>query len=182
MNMSARNFPVEGRRGVTLIEVLIYAVLFSVFMLVASNAYISSENQARSMRGNAIKIIQVMNAGERWRQDIRDAISPPQNIQSSLPNPDDPLDIIELTSLKIIKSSETNWYAFRGDHVFRMSSHLPTQWELVMDKVNGSTMVEDQRGKVAAWRWEVELKKITKKGQSRPLFTFLAAPQKPQDP
>jgi len=97
MNMSARNFPVEGRRGVTLIEVLIYAVLFSVFMLVASNAYISSENQARSMRWNAIKIIQVMNAGERWRQDIRDAISPPQNIQSSLPNPDDPLDIIKLT-------------------------------------------------------------------------------------
>ena len=179
MNMSARNFPVEGRRGVTLIEVLIYAVLFSVFMLVASNAYISSENQARSMRWNAIKIIQVMNAGERWRQDIRDAIRPPQNIQSSLPNPDDPLDIIELTSLKIIKSSETNWYAFRGDHVFRMSSHLPTRWELVMDRVNSSTMIEEERGEVAAWRWELELKTITTNAPTLPLFTFLSVSKKP---
>jgi hypothetical protein len=182
MNMSGRNSPVDGRRGVTLIEVLIYVVLFYTFMMVAADTYICGKNQARSIRWNATKIVRVMYAGERWRQDIRDAISPPQNIQSSLPNPDDPLDIIELTSLKIIKSSETNWYAFRGDHVFRMSSHLPTQWELVMDKVNGSTMVKDQRGKVAAWRWEVELKKITKKGRTRPLFTFLAAPQKPQDP
>ena len=179
MNMSARNFPVEGRRGVTLIEVLIYVVLFYTFMMVAADTYISGKNQARSIRWNATKIVRVMYAGERWRQDIRDAISPPQNIQSSLPNPDDPLDIIELTSLKIIKSSETNWYAFRGDHVFRMSSHLPTRWELVMDRVNSSTMIEEERGEVAAWRWEVELKTKTKKAQTRPLFTFLAVPKKP---
>ena len=182
MNISGQNFPVDARRGITLIEALIYIVLFSAFMLVAFDAYFKSNNEARSIRWNATKTIKVMYAGERWRQDIRDATSPPQYIQTSLPNPDDPQDIIELTYLKIIKPSETNWYASRGDRVFRMSSLLPTQWELVMDKVNGSTMVEYQRGKVAAWRWEVELKKITKKGQTRPLFTFLAVPQKPQDP
>ena len=163
MNVSAQKFPVDDRRGVTLIEVLVYIVLFSAFMLVASNAYISSENQARSIRWNATNIIKVMYAGERWRQDIRDGTSPPQIIQSPLPNPDDPPDIIELASLKIIKPSETNWYAFRGDHVFRMSSLLPAQWELVMDRVNSSTMVEEKRGEVAAWRWEVELKTRTKK-------------------
>ena len=179
MNMSARNFPVEGRRGVTLIEVLIYVVLFYTFMMVAADTYMSGKNQARSIRWNATKIVRVMYAGERWRQDIRDAISPPQNIQSSLPNPDAPLDIIELTSLKIIKSSETNWYAFRRDRVFRMSSHLPTRWELVMDRENSSTMIEEERGEVAAWRWEVELKTRTKKAPIDPLFTFLAVPKKP---
>ena len=179
MNMSARNFPVEGRRGVTLIEVLIYVVLFYTFMMVAADTYISGKNQARSIRWNATKIVHVMYAGERWRQDIRDAISPPQIIQSSLPNPDDPSDIIELASLKLIKPSETNWYAFRGDHVFRMSSHLPTKWELIMDRVNSSTMVEEQRGEVTAWRWEVELKTRTKKAPIHPLFTFLAVPKKP---
>ena len=179
MNMSGRNSPVDGRRGVTLIEVLIYVVLFYTFMMVAADTYMSGKNQARSIQWNATKIVRVMYAGERWRQDIRDAISPPQNIQSSLPNPDDPSDIIELTSLEIIKPSETNWYAFRGDHVFRMSSHLPTQWELIMDRVNSSTMVEEQRGEVAAWRWEVELKTRTKKAPIHPLFTFLAVPKKP---
>ena len=179
MNVSAQKFPADDRRGVTFIEVLVYIVLFSTFMLVAFNAYFSSKNQARSMQWNAIKIIQVMNAGERWRQDIRDAISPPQIIQSSLPNPNNPPDKIELTSLKVIKPSETNWYTFRGDHIFRMSSLLPTQWELVMDKVNSSTMVEEQRGEVAAWLWEVELKAKTTNALTRPLFTFLSVPEKP---
>ena len=179
MNMSARNFPVDGRRGVTLIEMLAYIVLFSAFMLVAFDMYFSSKTVARGIQGKASAIIQVMYAGERWRQDIRDATSPPQIIQSSLPNPDDPPDIIKLPSLKIIKPSETNWYTFHGDHVFRMSSLLPTQWELVMDRVNSSTMVEEQRGKVAAWRWEVELKTRTKKAPIHPLFTFLAVPKKP---
>ena len=179
MNVSAQNFPVDDRRGVTLIEVLICVVLLLGFMTVITTTYISGKNQARSMQWNAAKIIRVMYAGERWRQDIRDAVSPPQIIQSSLPNPDDPSDIIELTSLKIKKSSETNWYAFRGDHVFRMSSHLPTKWELIMDRVNSSTMIEEQRGDVAAWRWEVELKTRTKKAPIDPLFTFLAVPKKP---
>ena len=179
MNVSAQNFPVDDRRGVTLIEVLVYIVLFSAFMLVVFETYFSSKTVARDIQGKASAIIQVMYAGERWRQDIRDAISPPQNIQSSLPNPDDPLDIIELTSLKIIKSSETNWYAFRGDHVFRMSSHLPTRWELVMDRVNSSTMIEEERGEVAAWRWELELKTIKTNAPTLPLFTFLSVSKKP---
>ena len=179
MNMSARNFPVDGRRGVTLIEMLAYIVLFSAFMLVAFDMYFSSKTVARGIQGKASAIIQVMYAGERWRQDIRNATSPPQITQSSLPNPDDLPDIIELTTLEIIKPSETNWYTFRGDHVFRMSSLLPTKWELVMDKVNSSTMAEEQRGEVAAWRWEVELKTKTTNAPTRPLFTFLSVSKKP---
>ena len=180
MNVSGQNFPVDGRRGVTLIEMLAYIVLFSAFMLVAFDMYFSSKTVARGIQGKASAIIQVMYAGERWRQDIRDATSPPQIIQSSLPNPDDLPDNIELASLKIIKPSETNWYTFRGGHVFRMSSLLPTKWELVMDKVDSSKMVEEQRGEVAAWRWEVELK--AKKVPIQPLFTFLSVPKKPKNP
>ena len=180
MNMSAQKIQVDDRRGVTLIEVLVYIVLFSAFILVAFDTYFSSKTVARGIQGKASAIIQVMYAGERWRQDIRDTTSPPQIIQSSLPNPDDLPDIIELTTLKIIKPSETNWYTFRGDHVFRMSSLLPTKWELVMDKVDSSAMVKEQRGEVAAWRWEVELK--AKKVPIQPLFTFLSVPQKPKSP
>ena len=180
MKVSAQKFPVDGRRGVTLIEMLVYIVLFSAFMLVVFETYFSSKTVARGIQGKASAIIQVMYAGERWRQDIRDATSPPQIIQSSLPNPDDLSDIIELTSLKIIKPSETNWYTFRGDHVFRMSSLLPIKWELVMAKVDSSKMVEEQRGEVAAWRWEVGLK--AKKVPIQPLFTFLSVPKKPKNP
>ena len=182
MIVSGQNFPVDGRRGVTLIEMLVYIVLFSAFMLVVFETYFSSKTVARGIQGKASAIIQVMYAGERWRQDIRDATSPPQITQSSLPNPDDLPDIIELTTLKIIKPSETNWYTFRGDHVFRMSSLLPTKWELVMDTVDSSKMVEEQRGEVAAWRWEVELKTKTTNAPTRPLFTFLSVPKKPKNP
>ena len=180
MNVSGQNFPVDGRRSVTLIEMLVYIVLFSAFILVVFETYFSSKTVARGIQWKASAIIQVMYAGERWRQDIRDATSPPQIIQSSLPNPDDLSDIIELTTLKIIKPSETNWYTFRGDHVFRMSSLLPTKWELVLDKVDSSKMVEKQRGEVTAWRWEVELK--AKKVPIQPLFTFLSVPKKPKNP
>jgi hypothetical protein len=180
MNVSGQNFPVDGRRGVTLIEMLVYIVLFSAFMLVVFETYFSSKTVARGIQWKASAIIQVMYAGERWRQDIRDATSPPQIIQSSLPNPDDLPDIIELTTLKIIKPSETNWYTFRGDHVFRMSSLLPIKWALVMDRVDSSKMVEEQRGEVAAWRWEVGLK--AKKVPIQPLFTFLSVPKKPKSP
>ena len=180
MNVSGQNFHVDGRRGVTLIEMLVYIVLFSAFMLVVFETYFSSKTVARGIQGKASAIFQVMYAGERWRQDIRDATSPPQIIQSSLPNPDDLPDNIELSSLKIIKPSETNWYTFRGGHVFRMSSLLPTKWELVMDKVDSSKMVEEQRGEVTTWRWEVELK--AKKVPIQPLFTFLSVPKKPKSP
>ena len=180
MKGAAQKFPVDGRRGVTLIEMLVYIVLFSAFMLVVFETYFSSKTVARGIQWKASAIIQVMYAGDRWRQDIRDATSPPQIIQSSLPNPDDLPVIIELTSLKIIKPSETNWYTFRGGHVFRMSSLLPIKWELVMAKVDSSKMVEEQRGEVAAWRWEVGLK--AKKVPIQPLFTFLSVPKKPKNP
>jgi hypothetical protein len=33
-------------------------------------------------------------------------------------------------------------------------------------------MQSDSRGKIAAWRWELELKTVKKTARYRPLFTF----------
>jgi len=47
-------------------------------------------------------------------------------------------------------------------------------------------MAADPRERVVAWRWELELRPrpsgSVKPGRIRPLFTFLAVPEKPAAP
>ncbi|HEY6227347.1 MAG TPA: hypothetical protein VI282_09515, partial [Verrucomicrobiae bacterium] len=47
--------------------------------------------------------------------------------------------------------------------------------EVFLANVQGSTIIEERRGKVIGWRWEVELERRRKEARVRPLFTFMAA-------
>jgi hypothetical protein len=37
-------------------------------------------------------------------------------------------------------------------------------------------MIEERRGNIVGWRWELELQRRRKEVRVRPLFTFMAAP------
>ena len=72
-------------------------------------------------------------------------------------------------------------YRFTTNAVFRSVSGGP--WSHVLEHVKASAMARDQRENVTAWRWELEIQPraygSVKPGRLRPLFTFLAVPERP---
>tara|TARA_B100001123_G_C15041489_1_gene919686 strand:- start:140 stop:757 length:618 start_codon:yes stop_codon:yes gene_type:complete len=196
---------VSSQRGLTIIEMLAYVILCAGFLAMAYRTVTVSSRGIMALQDNAYDIIRVTKAGERWRQDIREAISPPVEQSQQLDSPprveqmtnDDgiegvpetlPLILeakaekIQITYLKIEKSEKTIWYAFRQGKVYRKDSLAPESWELVLKNVAASNMVSESRGEASVWRWEIELKTTRKDILTRPLFSFISVPIKAQKP
>jgi hypothetical protein len=124
------------------------------------------------LRRNAQDMAAALNAGERWRADIRDCHLPLQ-IESAEAG-----QTLRLTSE-------------RGEVVYRFETNTVTRGiqgqpgiRLLSD-VKSSAMYASPRQKVTAWQWEVELlaraKGYSKPGRVRPLFTFTAVPERSAD-
>jgi hypothetical protein len=77
MNLSGIRKSIKGQRGFTVMEVLAYVILFVAFLSFAYRAVSASSRGIGSLQNNAYDIIRVTSAGERWRQDIREAVSIP---------------------------------------------------------------------------------------------------------
>jgi hypothetical protein len=124
------------------------------------------------LRRNAQDMTAALNAGERWRVDIRGARQPLQ---------------IENTetgqTLRLTTQKGEVVYRFETNTVMRFIQGQPGI-RLLTD-VKTSEMRADPRQKVTAWQWEVELlpsaKGYTKPGRVRPLFTFTAVPERSAD-
>ncbi len=83
MNLSGRRKSVKGQRGFTVMEMLVYVILFAAFLSFAYRAVTASSRGIGVLQNNTYEIIRVTRAGERWRQDIRDAVSTPEVTQTS---------------------------------------------------------------------------------------------------
>jgi hypothetical protein len=144
-----------------LIECLVYIAVFVVVMGVAYSAFYRCLTDARNLRRNAEDIERILLAGERWRADIRaanrDAWLDSTNEQQVLhiPQPDG-----EIT------------YRLTQNILWRQISGRTA--ESILTGIRQSKMILDTRARVAAWRWEVELKTRQKVVRLRPLFTFAA--------
>jgi hypothetical protein len=118
------------------------------------------------LRRNADDIAQALHAGERWRADVR-AASGPIRFEST-----DAARILRLPGHR----GEVA-YQFTTNTVLRRVGN--GTWTSLLNNVQSSAMESDQRLNVSAWRWELELKPRSKKpGRVRPLFTFLAVPDR----
>lgn len=155
-------------RGYTLIEMLVYMGVAFLVLGLASAAMYRSMDASDGLRRNAGDISSTLSAGERWREDVRRANGP--------------------LRLEKIDENETVLHIPQkhGDVVYGLSSNAVTRQVAagsrtpVLDHVKASDFVADQRGKVLAWRWEVELLPYRKAmTRTRPLFTFLAVPINP---
>jgi type II secretory pathway pseudopilin PulG len=156
--------PTRSSQGFTLIETLVYMGLLFVTIGIAFVAMYRSMDASAALRRNANDIVRALNAGEQWREDIRDATGPihlgqtAQGITLRLPHGRDEVEYL----------ITTNAVSRRIDSA---------DWAVVLDRVKLSVFVNDRREKVTAWRWEIELqpgqKRITR---IRPLFTFVAVP------
>ena len=146
----------KSARGFTLIEMLVYISVFAVVVNLAFFAYYRYDQQMRDVRRNADDIVRAMRAGERWRDDVRDATAPPRAIENGVVIP---------------RQSGEIAYVFADGMLWRRAAGSQT---VALKNVRASTMSSDPRDHVSAWRWELELTSPKKAVLIRPLFTFTA--------
>ena len=147
--------------GFGLVECLVYMAVFFVVLGVAFAAYYQMDEQARGFTRNSAEIIRAMQAGERWRADVRAATNVVQ--------------FGENQELQLTARDGDVSYFFHDGAVWRQGvkeKHAVP----VLENVQVSAMKPDERKQVQAWKWEVELQTKRTNATVRPLFTFLAVP------
>lgn len=153
------------REAFSLIECLMYITLLALVMALGYTAMYRSMDASTGLRRNASDITQALNAGERWREDVRAATQTPRVEKISN---DEILLHIQQANAEVV-------YRFSSNSVTRRVGSA--DWAPALEHVSKSTFVSEPRQKVTAWKWEVELQPYRKSlTRLQPLFTFLAVP------
>ena len=133
-----------------------------VVMAVAYAAFYRCLDRSTALRRNADDIANTLQAGERWRADVR-AASGPVRLATN-----DTEQLLELPGSRGGIS-----YRFATNTVFRRVGN--NSWSRVLGNVQSSSFQPDPRGNAQIWRWDLELQTRAKHiSRIRPLFTFLA--------
>jgi Tfp pilus assembly protein PilE len=148
-----------GAAGYLLIELLVFMALMVLILNLAYAAYWRCADNSKRLQENADDILAAVQAGERWRDDIRLS-------QDAAPAPN---------GVKLIQAGDTVDYCFDQNAVWRRSARTGQTIRL-LSKVKTSAMRPELRRQVLAWRWEVELQSRKAPPYLRPLFTFEAVP------
>jgi Tfp pilus assembly protein PilE len=151
----------KSERGYSLLECLVYIAVLAVVLNLSFVAYYRYDQHTRNLRRNADDITRALRAGERWREDVRTAIAPPHAIANGLAIPQ--------------QSGEVA-YVFADDAVWRQTGATRV---IVLKQVKASTISDDSRQRVNAWRWELELASPQKVVLVHPLFSFTAVVRRP---
>ena len=145
--------------GYLLLEVLVFIALLAVILGLAYQAYWRCSDNSRRLQQNAADILAAVQAGERWREDIRLG----REIAGGV------------DAVRIVQSGDVIEYRFTQQAVWRRSTQTGRTIRL-LSSVKASEMRPDTRRQVSAWRWEVELQSRKAPPYLRPLFTFEAVP------
>ena len=155
----------QSTRGIVLIECLVYiSVLAFLFTFTGALAW-RARDANRDLRRASDDIVRAMQAGERWREDIRAAIAPPAVVQWD-----------GLPVLRVPQGGREIHFAFYNGAVWRKPA-ADEPWQEFLPRVAASRMDSELRQRVTAWQWELELAPKQTNARVKPLFTFLAAPQ-----
>ena len=156
--------------GFLMVDCLIYIVVWSVIVGLAFSSFYRCLSSSRDLSRNANDVVRALQAGERWRDDIRAASGPPRLVAED-----------GGVAFEIPTPSSLTVYIFEKNSIWRKAD-LAAPWQKVLAGVKSSRMERSPRKKVVAWSWEVELQ--TKKQQVRvtPLFNFVAVSSSDQNP
>jgi type II secretory pathway pseudopilin PulG len=150
--------------GFTLVEVLIYMAMLFLILGLGYLAMYRSMDASSGLRRNTDDIRRAVDAGERWREDVRHATKPLRLEHATAG------EIV----LRIPEAHAEVAYRFSSGTVSRRIGN--GEWTPVLDKVKTSAFIDDRRKNTTAWLWEVELQTYRKSlTRTRPLFTFIAA-------
>ena len=140
------------RSGFTLVETLTYLTVLLVVMALAYSWFDRCLRCSRDLRRNADDIMRTVNAGERWREDVRRAMASPQ---------------LAGDTLRIPQAGGEVVYSFADGAVRRGPVVL-------LRDVRTSRMQSERRQQVTVWQWDVELVSLAPTPRVRPLFGFQA--------
>ena len=153
-------------RAYMLVECLVYIVVAFILSGVAYAAFYYAMDSSLALRQSADDISNALRVGERWRADVRAARGQIR------------LKDVGAERILVLPSARGEvTYQFTTNAVLRRVGSGPSI--CLLEKVKSSTLVLDARPAVAAWRWELELRpRYKKQGRLRPLFTFIAVPER----
>jgi hypothetical protein len=149
-------------RGVCLIECLVYISVLFVILAVAGAAYARVLDHTRQMRRVAADIARALDAGERWRADLRAVTAPPRLVAEG-----------PIQALHLPRPDAEVVYFFDGSNVVRRAD-ADAPWQAFLPRVKASRFVSEPREHVNTWRWEVELHSGPRPARTPPLFSFTA--------
>jgi hypothetical protein len=161
--------PPAGNRAYLMIEALVYIAVVFVLLGAGYAAMYRCMDNSIALRRNADDITSALHAGERWRADVRSATSQVR-VETT--------DAGQLLSFEGPRGPIS--YRFSTNAIFR--SVGAGSWVCLLPKVRSSTMKTEPRQYASPWCWELELAPRTqgsvKPGRVRPLFTFIAVPER----
>jgi hypothetical protein len=147
----------------TLLEAVIYISVLFILLGAAYMAMYRCIDRSVALRRNGDALASAMEAGERWRADVRAATGPIQNDNDLLRIPTQRGEVA---------------YRFEDRSILRRISS--NSWAEIVTGVKSSGMQTDHRQQVTAWRWDFELLPVRKDtadtNRFHPLFTFIAVP------
>ncbi|HWQ92861.1 MAG TPA: hypothetical protein VN673_14385 [Clostridia bacterium] len=158
----SRPHPETRLSGYLLTEALVYISVVMLLLGIGYAAMYRCINSSLALRRAAEDTARALNAGERWRADVRNATA---------------LEWAVVDGMQVLRlegCGQGHAYAFDNGTLSRRSGSGP--WVPVLSNVKNSSMHSDKRQQVVAWRWELELVTRTKSARVRPLFTFTAVP------
>ena len=161
----------QERRAYMLIEVLVYLAVVVILLGAGYAAMYHCIESSVALRRNADDITRALRAGERWRADVRSA--------TNCVCLEGDGQFLELQGPRAQVA-----YRFSSNSISRRAGKAP--WVCVLPQVKSSTMKSDPRQYATAWQWDLELETRAqgslKPGRVRPLFTFLAVPDRTSTP
>ena len=140
-----------------MIEAMVYIALVGVILVLATAVFDKGMRESAGVQRNVADIERALKAGERWRADVRAATAG-----------------IEVSGERMVipQKNGSVVYEMGTNQVRRVEGERRV--EVFLANVQGSKMIEERRGKVVGWRWELELERRRKEARVRPLFTFMA--------
>ena len=159
-----------SRRGIMLIDCLVYISLLALILGLAFAAFYRTLEHSTRLERNAADIVRGLHVGERWRADVRSATG-------ALRMSNDTNGIV----LRIPRDQGSIAYIFREGVVHREETP-GGRHEVVLANVRVSGFFRDSRKHVAGWRWELELQGKEEVSRVKPMFSFLAVASKEAKP
>jgi hypothetical protein len=156
-----------GKSGILLIECMVYLAVFVILLGGATTVFYFCWDHSKALVYTTEDIASALRAGERWRTDVRAATGE--------------ISVETTATGEVARIPEKEKEVIYNFESGEMRRQIATEnfSQLLLPKVKTSQMKMDARGRVAAWRWELELTERRKETELPLLFTFEAAQVKP---
>jgi len=146
-----------------IVECLVYLSVFFVRCGVAGACFYRALEATRQLQRQTATISQVLDVGERWRADVRKAVSPIKlEVEGEAP----------LLRIPTAGGAEVDYRFYEGQLLRRAG--VDRNWAKVLSGLRATSFQASGRAGLAAWRWELEVRSPLQRVRLRPLFSFQA--------